>query len=225
MPGSSSPISISGNGTGLDAGAVTLTGPSGSNISNLALTETLNYYNVTIGEEGLPAGTPGVGNGTIVAGTYTLNGAGGKDVGKFSASLTLGTPLSITGGLPSAITRSAGLTLNWTGGNATDLVLIFGEAGTNSGSGNATVTGADFICTTTAGAGTFTVPASILSQLPAVTASQISANNATGLLEVVSIGNPAAGNGVFTAPLTAGGTVNSASFLGLLGALAQPAYQ
>ncbi|SPF47355.1 conserved exported hypothetical protein [Candidatus Sulfopaludibacter sp. SbA4] len=224
LSGSSSNPLTTGTGTNLDAGAVTLNGPSGSNISNLALTETSNVYTATIGEEGLPAGIPGVGNGTIVAGTYSLSAAGGKDVAKFSASLTLGTPLTITGGLPLVVTRSAGLTLNWTGGNATDLVEIVGLAGTYSGGPNSTLTGADFFCTTTAGAGTFTVPASILSQLPAVTAAQIAANTASGLLEVLSTVSPTAGNGLFTATLTAGGSVNS-TFSALLGAGSTPAYQ
>jgi len=224
LAGSATNPLTTGTGTHLDAGAVTLNGPSGSNITNLALTETSNIYTATIGEEGLPAGTPGVGNGTIVAGAYSLSGAGGKDVGKFSASLTLGTPLTITGGLPAVVTRSAGLTLNWTGGNATDLVEIVGLAGTYSSGANSALTGGEFVCTTTAGAGTFTVPASILTQLPAVTASAIAANTASGLLEVLSTVNPTAGGGLFSAPLTAGGTVSS-TFSALLGTGSAPAYQ
>lgn len=216
----------SGSGTNLDAGAVTLTGPAGSNVTNLALTETNNTYSVTIGEEGLPAGTPGIGNGTIVAGTYTLTGAGGKDVGKFTASLTLGTPLTITGGLPTTVTRSSPLTLNWTGGNATDLVEIVGYAETSSGSGaSTTLNGAEFFCTTTAGAGTFTVPASILQQLPAVSAAAIGNGTGSGFLEVISTVNPTTGNGFFSAPLTAGGTIGNAYFLGLLGVGGSPVYQ
>jgi len=110
------------------------------------------------------------------------------------------------------VTRSAGLTLNWTGGNATDLVEIVGLAGTYSSGANSALTGAEFICTTTAGTGTFTVSASILSQLPAVTASAIAANTASSLLEVLSTVNPTAGGGLFSAPLAAGGTVSSDLF-------------
>lgn len=218
---------VTGSGTHLDAGVVTLNGPSGSNISNLPLTETNNVYSLTIGEEGLPPGIPGLGgNGTIVAGTYTLSGAGGKDVGKFNASLTLGTPLTITSGLPSVVTRSAGLTLNWTGGNPTDIVEIVGFSGTVSGTGNnTTVNATEFACTTTAGVGTFTVPASILSQLPPTTAAAIASGTGSSFLEVATTVNPANGNGIFSAPLTAGGSINNATFLGLLGIAGTPAYQ
>jgi hypothetical protein len=146
-------------------------------------------------------------NGTIVAGTYTLNGAGGKDVGKFTASMTVGSPLTITGGLPSTVTESAGLTLNWTGGNSTDTVEIIG-ASSASGSSNST----EFICTTTAGQKTFTVPASILTLLPKST---------SGSLEVASFGTA----GTFSAPLTAGGSINFGSFVGFVGIGATPAYQ
>jgi uncharacterized protein (TIGR03437 family) len=218
---------VTGSGTNLDAGVVTLNGPSGSNISNLSLTETNNAYSLTIGEEGLPAGTPGLGgNGTIVAGTYTLSGAGGKDIGKFNALLTLGTPLTIAGGLPSVVTRSAGLTLNWTGGNSTDIVEIIGLSGTASGTGaNATVNATGFVCTTTSGAGAFTVPASILLQLPAITATSIASGAGTSLLEVATTVFPTNGNGIFSAPLTAGGSISNATFLGLLGIAGTPAYQ
>ena len=130
-------------------------------------------------------------------------------------SLTLGTPLTITGGLPSSVTESAGLTINWTGGNASDIVEIIGSSGVSTGSGaNLVTTTTEFICTTTAGPGTFTVPSSVLTQLPVTTA------NNTGFLEVVSTPTPVP----FTAPLTAGGSVN-ATFAGLLGTGATVTYQ
>jgi uncharacterized protein (TIGR03437 family) len=226
VSGSQTPVTTAGVGGGailLDAGAITLNGPPGSNITNLALKQdATNIYTQTIGTEGLPPGIPGLGggNGTIVAGTYTLAGTGGTGVGKFNASVTLGSPLTITGGLPSAITRSAGLTLNWTGGNAADLVEIVGASSTTTGTGtNTSVDVWTFVCTTTAGQKTFTVPASILTQLPAVAA------NGIGLLEVISAGSPTAGNGSFTAPLTAGGSIDFGSFLSLIGVGTAPAYQ
>jgi uncharacterized protein (TIGR03437 family) len=218
---SQTPVVTSSGATNLDAGAITFNGPSGSNITNAALTETSNTYSLTITEQiaGLPAGTtlPGIPNASIVPGTYTLKGAGGKDVGPFTASMTLGTPLTITGGLPTTVNRAAGLTLNWTGGNSTDLVEIFGSAGSTSYS--------SFFCITTAGAGTFTVPASILDQLQAVSTSSISAGTGTGLLGVFSTPSPASGNGYFTAPLTAGGSITNATFLALLGIEGSAAYQ
>jgi uncharacterized protein (TIGR03437 family) len=208
--------------TYLDAGAITLNGPGGSNITNAALTETSNVYslNITLQATGItiPPAQAGIPNASIVPGTYTLKGAGGKDVGPFSASLTLGTLLTITGGLPATVTRNNGLTLNWTGGNSTDLVEVFGTSGTSSAS-------ATFLCITTAGAGTFTVPASILNQLTAVTAGAISAGTGVGYLGVFSTPSPTAGSSLFSAPLTAGGSISAATFLALLGIEGTASYQ
>ena len=79
----------------MDAGAVTLTGPAGSNITNAALTETNNSYSLTIS-----GAIPGGVNGNLIAGSYSLKGAGGKDVGGFNTSITIGSPLVVTGGFP-----------------------------------------------------------------------------------------------------------------------------
>jgi uncharacterized protein (TIGR03437 family) len=218
-----------GNVTLLDAGAITLNGPSGSNISNMALKQdsTTGLYSLTLATEG-PSSVPGLtgGTGTIVAGDYTLAGAGGKDVGKFNAKLTVGPPLTITGGLPTTITRSAGLPLSWTGGNATDMVEIVGYSGTITGTGtSAAVDATEFVCIATAGQGSFTVPASILLQLPAVQASAITAGTGYGFLEVSSVVSPTSGNGQFTFPLTADGSTNTGFFLGLVGIAGLPSYQ
>jgi uncharacterized protein (TIGR03437 family) len=215
-------VVTSSGATYLDAGAITLNGPSGSNITNAALTETSNIYSLSISLQAtgitIPPGSAGIPNASIVPGTYTLKGAGGKDVGSFSASLTLGTLLTITGGLPAAVTRNAGLTLNWTGGSSTDLVEIFGSSGTTSAS-------ATFLCIATAGTGTFTVPASILNQLPAVTTGAISAGTGIGYLGVLSSPTPASGSSLFSAPLTAGGSISGATFLALLGSEVTASYQ
>jgi hypothetical protein len=171
--------------TTFDAGTVTLTGPSGTNLNSQKLTETSNTYSYTIGTEGITI--PGQANGSILAGTYTLTGAGGTDVGPFSTSITLGPPLSLNNPLPATVTESAGLTINWTGGNASDAVDIIGYSGSTSGTGNNQITNAtEFICITTAGQKTFTVPASVLTLLPTITAAQVTAGTATGALDVTS---------------------------------------
>jgi uncharacterized protein (TIGR03437 family) len=205
----------------LDAGTITLNGPSGSNISNAALTETNNLYSLSIGQSGLPGGT-GSSNESIVAGTYSLTGSGGKDVGPFTTSLTVGSPLTITGGLPSVVTESAGLPLNWTGGNSSDLVEISGYSGTTTGTGVNAVTNATyFYCITTAGKGTFTVPSSVLTQLPKVAANAITAGTGIGFLEVVSGLNPVS----FPASLTAGGGPVTSYFSAFTGTAGTVAYQ
>jgi uncharacterized protein (TIGR03437 family) len=216
--GSCQVIQVSGTGSGsggsaigLDAGTVTLSGPGIS--GNLTVTQdpSTKTYSLLLGG-GLGVG----GNVSIGAGTYSINGAGGKDVGAFNSSITIGTPLTVTGGLPSTVTRSSGLTLNWTGGLSSDLVEIFGSASTGTGA-NATTT--SFICLTTAGAGTFTVPSSVLSQLPAVTASATTGSG--GLLAVESGPTPS----IFSAPLTAGGSITNAPFSSLVGVGGLVSYQ
>jgi hypothetical protein len=81
-------------------------------------------------------------------------------------SITLGSPLTLNSPLPTTATESAGLTLNWTGGNASDVVNITGATSTSTGTGaNKVYTATGFICTTTAGQKTYTVPPAVLTQL------------------------------------------------------------
>ncbi len=181
---------------GLDAGKVTLSGPAASNLNNTPLPETDNSYLLTI------SGFGSTVNGNIVAGTYTLKGAGGTGVGPFTATVTLGTPLAVTGGLPAVVNRGSGLTINWTGGGSTDYVAVVGYSATVA---NSISTGAEFICYTTAGAGGINISSSILNQLPASTAAAITAGTASGFLEVSTASNVTN----FTAPLVAGGTINA----------------
>jgi uncharacterized protein (TIGR03437 family) len=205
---------VADTATNLDAGSISITGPSGSNLTNQKLTEdSYNYYNYTIGIEGvtIPGATA---NGSIVPGTYTLTGAGGKDVGSFNTSITLGTPLTLSGAFPTTVTESAGLTLNWTGGNASDVVEIVGSAGTTTGSGaNQVINSTEFFCSTTAGQKTFTVPASILTQMP-------TGASANGSLQVFSGPTPTS----FSPSLTAGGTIAS-TFDSFIGTGGQVVYQ
>jgi uncharacterized protein (TIGR03437 family) len=200
-----------GNATGLDAGTVTMSGPGIS--GNLTVTQdptTKTYYLLLGG--GFGAG----GNVSIGAGTYNINGAGGKDVGSFSTSLTIGSPLTITGGLPSSVTRSSGLKLSWTGGLSSDLVEIFGSSSTGAGANTTTTT---FVCLAKAGDGTFTVPSSVLSQLPAISAN--AASGSGGMLAVLSGPTPS----TFSAPLTAGGSITNATFSALAGTGGLVSYQ
>jgi len=205
---------------GLDAGIVTLNGPSASGIANQPLTQDPNsfQYSLSLGTEGLP--NPGGLSATLVAGTYTVSGAGGADVGKFNTQVTLGSPLTLAGGLlPTTVNRSAGLTLNWSGGNPSDLVEIIGSSGSTSGSGASAITDTwGFVCTTNAGAATFTVPSSVLLQLPAISGSS---TTGSGFLEFASAVNPS----TFTAALTAGGSIDSGTFTAFLGIGSNVTYQ
>jgi uncharacterized protein (TIGR03437 family) len=200
--------------TYLDAGGVTVTGPASSSLSNTALTKTNNVYSLAT-VEGFTV--PGLANFTLPGGGYTINGAGGNDIGAFSATINIGSPLTITGGLPGTVVRNTGLTLNWTGGtNATDPVEIYGGTTTRTGAGaSAVITTTTFVCLTMAGQKTFTVPASILNQLPAT----------TGTGDTGSLGVATGAIQPFSAPLKAGGSIDSGSIISFAGTGAAPKYQ
>ncbi len=200
-------VLVGGNLTGLDAGAVSLNGPSGSGISSAALSEdaTSHTYNLSLGDEGLGVTVPGSLNATLVAGQYTLTGSGGNDVGSFSVSLNLGTPFTLSAPLPATVNRSSNLALSWTGGNSSDIVEIIGFSGTTSGSGaNSVTTATEFLCSTTAGPGQFSVPASVLMQLPPTASA---ATGGTGFLEIESGPTPTSFNPALKSG--SGGTISS----------------
>lgn len=210
-------VTAGGTVTYLDAGAVTLSGPSGSNLNQTPFTDSNGSYSLTIGESG--AGLTGGPNGTLVGGTYTVKGAGGTGVEGFNTSITLGTPLTINGGLPATVTRSQGLPLTWTGGNSTDVVSIVGYSGTTSGTGaNAITSASEFICLTTAGTGGFTVSSQVLDQLPATPAS---ASAGAGYLSVSSGPQPTS----FAPTLTAGGGTVASTFSASIGTAGSVIYQ
>jgi hypothetical protein len=111
------------------------------------------------------------------------------------------------------------LTLNWTGGNATDVVEIIGFSGVPVGA-STTVYDADvFLCLTTADKRTFTVPSSVLSQVMATPAS------GAGALMFLSSTRPTSGNGMFSAPLVPSGTTDLGVFLGTVGYISSASYK
>ncbi len=145
----------------LDAGpALTLTGPQGS--AQLGREDPGFYQN-----ENLGGGLPGeqVLPPFLVPGAYTVsNGDGGADVGPFQADLILPSVIDWTNREAlDEIDRARDLLVTWEGGDdATQLVTIVGfslASGTDAA--------ASFLCTARPGAGRFTVPAMVLSSLPA----------------------------------------------------------
>lgn len=216
--GSNGQVVVSGTATILDAGTVTLSGPAASNLNNTPMTDTAGSYSLTIGESG-SISIPGEPSGTLGAGTYTVAATGGTGVGKFNASITLGSPLSVTGGLPATVNRSSPLTINWTGGASADVVAIIGYSGTTTGTGTSAVsTVTEFTCTTTAGTGGFTVPTSVLGQLQATPASSA---GGTGFLEVSSGPAPVS----FAPTLTGSSTTVASTFSASVGTAGLVTYQ
>ncbi len=98
-------------------------------------------------------------------GNYTVsNGSGGANVGAFNWAMTLPANVVPTN-LPSKVTRAQDLTLTWTGGAGFSVVSIIGYTGLAVTSTFDSYV--EFICNANASAGTFTIPSSILSLLPA----------------------------------------------------------
>lgn len=136
---------------GLDAGSVTLTGPTGPAIPLPIQLGIKGEYGTTLAANVIPAG-----------GTFTFTGSGGADVGPFTAKLTIANPnFNWTNqSAASTIDRTQGFRYTWTGGLPGTYVLL---GGTSTGSG---VT-AGYSCRVPIEAGQFTVPSYILLGLPA----------------------------------------------------------
>ncbi len=108
-------------------------------------------------------------------GSFTFNGAGGKDVGPFSTTVDLSTPIfSWTNMLTTtSVTRSNGVTVNWQGGAPGTYVEISGYSDGN-------LAGAGFYCLAQQSALQFTVPSWVTLSLPA----------GSGELDVINVSNP-----------------------------------
>ena len=171
-----------------DAGSLTLNGPNVSNVTIPMLST--GEYDKTFYSSGF-GGIGGSGTPTLVEGTYTFTGAGGVNIGGFTASGPF--PAAFTpnfSSIPDPIVRSQNLTVPWTGGG-TGLVTVTGFALQQTGGDitNPIYTADGFVCVGQASAGSLTVPsAGVLDQMPAV------ANNFTagsfGILSVLTAPNP-----------------------------------
>ena len=147
----------------LDAGAaLSVNGPKGIKQIPLIAGQK-GLYSATLGGGGIP----GVGGGQPdyldMAGTYTMTGPGGTDVGAINTSLTLPQPFTWTN--QSSITnvaRSQNLLVTWSGGPLNGAVTIWGASSISTPMD----AGAIFMCFAPASAGQFSVPAYVLSALP-----------------------------------------------------------
>jgi uncharacterized protein (TIGR03437 family) len=190
-------------------GQLTLNGP---NASNRAIPRSGDAYAATLYSSGV-GGFGGSGSPTLGQGTYTITGPGGPDVGAFSATINFPGAFTWTNesSIPAVIPRSQNLSVTWTGGGD-GLVTASGFAGSQVGGTqtNPVYDVAVFTCIAQASAGNLSVPSSILQQLP-----QVSGDITTGSigsLSVFAIADPARNQGVFSAPLTAGGNIDFGYF-------------
>jgi uncharacterized protein (TIGR03437 family) len=99
----------------------------------------------------------------LTPGPYSVTGFGGADVGAFMTNFTIPEPSTWTNQTELVtVTRAQPLTLAWSGGSSGDLNFIVGV-----GEDLPTNSSAVFVCVVPPGATSFTVPADMLSNLPA----------------------------------------------------------
>ena len=164
--------------TSLNAGpAVNMTGPEGAVAMPLQTVNNMFFYSTPENTSFIPSS----------GGTYHFdNGAGGPDVGAFTAELIMPAPLVWTNmSSITTVNRSAGVTVNWTGGDPATLAIISGTSvETLDGDAGQALAGF-FTCTAPVAAGAFTVPPSVLLALPpsstieGVSFSSLSVGNST----------------------------------------------
>jgi uncharacterized protein (TIGR03437 family) len=137
--------------TGLDVGAVTLSGPAGLDVT-LKSQGIKGVFYALLASGGIPD----------AGGTFVFKGTGGADVGAFTSTLNLSQLMKWTNPeVATSIDRTKDMTVKWTGGNPGTYIFIGGTS-TADGIGYG-----GFTCLTHADAGQFTVPSYILSVLPA----------------------------------------------------------
>jgi uncharacterized protein (TIGR03437 family) len=223
--GTSEEVSAGTLPTPLDAGAqLILNGPNAANRA-MPREATSKTYGLTLYNSGF-GGFGGQGTPTIVQGRYTIAGTGGPDVGAFSAGLDV--PGNFVwanqANIADPIPRNNGLNITWTGGT-TGLVSITGisMARVGGSTDDPIYDAGIFSCTAQASAGSFTVPASVLQQIPAVTNDASGAG--TGFISVAAVPDPSQGQGTFTAPLTGGGNLDQGYFFYSIGSQKMTGWQ
>jgi uncharacterized protein (TIGR03437 family) len=183
----------------LDAGTQLTVSGLGLN-GNTAVPKSFGIYTVT-----LPAGT------LVNGGTYTLTGAGGTQVGAFSATATMPISFSVTNlSSLAAINRAQPVAVNWTG-SGFDLVIIHVQTYALT-TANTHLTVAS--CVVPAAAGTYTIPASVLGRLLPASGSSSSYGGIN-----VTTGNSGGtvtaewtASLLLTPPLVSGGQMNFGAF-------------
>jgi uncharacterized protein (TIGR03437 family) len=162
--------------TPLDAGTVTVT----SNGSTKTLTK---------GSSG--AYSADLGSGGFLTGTVSVNGAGGADVGSFTANTTANSGFTWTNSAAvSTITRANGQEIDWSGEAANSFVTM---TGTSINIDLTTLTGAvtTFTCIEDASKEKFTIPSWVLLAVPpssALVPGTLTVGNSTAPVQFTATG-------------------------------------
>ena len=152
--------------TQLDAGpTITVTGPNGT--QGFSYSDSTAKVSPYLGVLGTGGGWTALGLGPTTPfldpGTYTVSGAGGKDVGPFQYTIQIPSGATWTNRDSIAtVNRSQGLTVQWSGGSSSQAVAIVGYS-----SNPATNVSGGFACLSDMAPQSFTVPSNYLVNLPA----------------------------------------------------------
>lgn len=173
------PPSTGGSVQWLDAGQITVAGPgiSGSTVLGKTTTGGILLYQASLDNTAT----------TLAAGTYTFTGAGGPDVGPFTATYNMPPPFTWTNQASLAtVNRANGATVTWSGGDPAGYVTIGGNSSLLGSAGGQSVS-VSFTCTARVSDGSFTVPPIVLLGLPASGTLPGSALILPGILEVINV--------------------------------------
>jgi uncharacterized protein (TIGR03437 family) len=165
----------------LDAGpALAVMGPGGSK----TIPQNMGLYSAEFGSNTVIPGVPSDPSSLyLTKGNYTVTGPGGKDVGPFTANLSVPDPLIWTNAASiTTVNRSAGQLITWSSGDPNGNVYITGFSVT--GTTKDTLSGAQFICVEKNSVGRFNIPSSVLLALP-VSRTNLEASSVGGALLVI----------------------------------------
>jgi len=164
----------------LDAGTITVSGPGITGSRQIAKSNAGGFliYGLILDNTAT----------TLQAGTYNFTGAGGPDVGPFTATYTM--PPVFTWTNQSSLTtivRANGATVTWTGGDPAGYVAISGSSALIGATAADTAT-VSFTCTARVTDGSFTIPPIVLLALPPTTAAPGATFASPGTLAVAHTG-------------------------------------
>jgi hypothetical protein len=138
--------------TGLDAGSILLTGPGGTQMPLAGMPNSPGAYYAQLSASAIPSS----------GGTFVFKGAGGTQVGSFTATVAFpGAILTWTNqSAAGTVNRAQGLNVTWSGGDPGSYVIIGGTSSSGAGANGS------YTCIAPAAAGQFTVPSYILLGMP-----------------------------------------------------------
>ncbi len=155
---------------GLDAGTVTISGPTGT---DTLTQDPMGHYSKKLNAmfllmtnpKGLLEAKEQFGlPGFLGPGTYVANASGGSGVGAHTASIVVPRPPTTNLDAISEVVRAQGLRLTFSGAENADYVMVMGFSSSKVGEND--TSGAAFFCRARPGNGSFDVPQAVLASLP-----------------------------------------------------------